>query len=556
MKATASLAARLPLGLVVPFAPLAGSTALAGAVAGAMMGAMAGVVAGVMMPAPAFAQEVVQPLPPQSVSDLSNALQRLARDSQNVAALIDAGNASIQLGDIDAAIGFFGRAQELSPRNGQIKLGLASAYIRKQRPLDALRLFDEAQTLGAPISAMAGDRGLAYDLVGDTASARQQYTAALAAREDATVRQRLALNHAISGDRRAFDAVLAPLLAQNATMAYRVQAFGLAILGDDAAAIDVAGRAMPQDQSARIAPYLRYMSQLTRAQQAAAANFGVFPQAAQIGQDRPRIAQYTPASDDRLTPVGQPLGNAAQRAPAATARSRPRAEPRNYRTPRSERRAARTATEASTDLRKQSRSRPATQVAVPTVQTANPAEVAAVLPDNSPGVRCARNAACRSAQYRGTGAGRQCRQFFHPPAFQLPKSQFPAFRFPAFQPGAGRRRGPGAFCRHGRSRYRHGPSPRLCSCTGNVCRVRHARYRCAADGSGSARLRCISICGFYAGAASNRSAPSGGRGHYRDPPAARNRCQGTPQGRSRAGTTCQSAPVLGAGGHGPRPGGA
>lgn len=303
------------------------------------------------------AQEVVQPLPPAGVSDLNEALRLLARNSNNVDALIDAGNASLKVNDVDAAIGFFGRAEELSPGNARIKLGLASAYIRKSRPLDALRLFDEAEAAGISTRALAGDRGLAYDLVGDNASARQQYLSALASGDDALIRQRLAINHAISGDRPGFEAAIAPLMGQDSLLAFRIRAFGLAILGQGAEAVGIAEQAMPRGQASRIAPYLRYMPRLTPAQQAAAANLGVFPQASQIGRDAPRVAGYAglanPASvlvtrDTQLAPQGAPLGPSQPPAAAPPVRADAGTERVSTRSQRrSERRTRRNTTETT-----------------------------------------------------------------------------------------------------------------------------------------------------------------------------------------------------------------
>jgi len=261
----------------------------------------------------AVSQAVVQPLPPAGVAELNSALRRLARNSRNVGALVDAGNASLKVGDVDAAIGFFGRAEELFPGNSAIKIGLAAAFTRKQRPLDALRLFDEAERAGASTDGLASDRGLAYDLVGDNVSAQRHYQTALSGAENAGTRQRLALSHAMAGDREGFERILGPLVAQGDASAYRTRAFGLAILGEDAEAVAIAEAVMPRNLSARIAPYLRYMPRLTKAQQAAAANLGVFPRAAQIGRDNPNIAQYANSpqgrnADARLVPSGTPLG--------------------------------------------------------------------------------------------------------------------------------------------------------------------------------------------------------------------------------------------------------
>lgn len=268
----------------------------------------------------AVSRPVVQPLPPAGVSDLTSALQRLARDSRDVDALIDAGNASLALDDIDAAIGFFGRAQELSPQNPRIKLGLAGAFVRSERPLEALRLFEEAERAGVSTRAFASERGLAYDLVGDSAAAQAQYRLALASGADDETTRRLAISQAIAGDREGFEETLYPLLESQDFASFRARAFGLAILGEEDEAVAIAEAVMPRDLSARIAPYLQYMGRLTRAQQAAAANLGMFPRAAQIGRDDPRIAQYaarrgSPAAapDARLAPQGEPLGPRAQR---------------------------------------------------------------------------------------------------------------------------------------------------------------------------------------------------------------------------------------------------
>ncbi|MXP13490.1 hypothetical protein GRI44_01805 [Altererythrobacter confluentis] len=289
--------------------------------------------------APAHAQSgaaqsraVVQPLPPAGVSDLNSALRRLASNTRDLSALIDAGNASLELNDVDAAIGFFGRADELSPGNAQVKLGLAGAFVRSERPLEALRLFDEAERAGASSVMLAADRGLAFDLVGDPQSAQVQYARALALRPTDEIVRRMAISQAIAGDRAGFEKTLYPLLEKRDLSGYRTRAFGLAILGEEAEAVSIAEAVMPAQLSAKITPYLRYMKRLTTAQQAAAANLGAFPRAAQIGRDDPRIAQYTPParsarrSDTQLTPQGEPLGPRTQ--PNARSQSNTRSQPK------------------------------------------------------------------------------------------------------------------------------------------------------------------------------------------------------------------------------------
>lgn len=272
--------------------------------------------------APAAAQavvsrEVIQSTGSAEVERLNVALRRLAASPADTSALIEAGHAALQLNDLEAAVGFFSRALDLAPGNSQAKLGMAAAQVRSQRPGEALRLFAEAQQAGAAIDAVVADRGLAHDLVGNNSAAQADYRLALSRKNDDAVARRLALSLAISGDRTGFESTLLPMLERRDLAAYRARAFGIAILGDEAEAARIAEAVMPPDLASRIIPYLSYMRHLTRAQQAAAANLGIFPRAAQIGRDDPRIAQAAQGgaapmrSDNRLVPAGEPLGRSS-----------------------------------------------------------------------------------------------------------------------------------------------------------------------------------------------------------------------------------------------------
>ncbi len=265
-----------------------------------------------------ISQAMVQAVPPADAAALNAALRRLARNAGDIDALIDAGNASLALDDIDAALGFFSRAEELSPQNSRVLLGLARATVRSGEPLRALGLFDAAQAAGVERRTMAADKGLAYDLLGDAISAQQEYRFALASGEQDDLRLRLAISQAISGDREGFETTIYPLVARSDPAAFRTRAFAMAILGEDDEAVAIADAVMPKLMSTRIEPYLRYMKRLTPSQQAAAANLGIFPRAAQIGRDSPQVAQYRqrggrPGADTRLAPQGEPLGRRADR---------------------------------------------------------------------------------------------------------------------------------------------------------------------------------------------------------------------------------------------------
>lgn len=285
-------------------------------------------------PAPSVARPVVQPLPGRDSLQLNAALSRLGRDPRDLGALVDAGNAAMAMGDVDAAVGFFRRADQVSPRDPRVKAGLGGAMVRNGDPISAIGLFDDAEQAGAPVVSLAADRGLAHDLVGDNATAQRLYRLVLARGNDDEVTRRLAVSLAISGDKRTSEAVLLPLLRQQDKAAWRVRTFALAILGDPEDAIRTAKTILPEGLAENMAPYLRYMPRLTKAQQASAALLGSFPRASEIGRDDPRIAQFAgtlpvvrvAAADTPLVPKGEPLGKATRASRQAAQRSRP-AEP-------------------------------------------------------------------------------------------------------------------------------------------------------------------------------------------------------------------------------------
>lgn len=283
-----------------------------------------------------ISRPVVQSLPSRGSYELNAALTRLAANPRDVNALIDAGNAALALGDSEAAMGFLGRADQLSPANPRVKATLASAMVRNENPYDAIPLFDAAERAGATDAMLAGDRGLAYDLVGDNPSAQRFYRQALAAMPAAgmggeqrdEITRRLALSLAIEGDRKGFETTLLSQLRAPDTAAWRTRAFGLAILGDHAEAVKIAYGTMTRDLADAMAPYLRYMVRLTPAQQAAAANFGHFPRASQVGRDDPRAAVFASAvtrrprsADAGLVPEGKPLGGKAATAKADSSKA-------------------------------------------------------------------------------------------------------------------------------------------------------------------------------------------------------------------------------------------
>lgn len=288
---------------------------------------------GVFVPAAAqdsTSREVVQPLPSPEVQRLNRALLELARQPRRVNALLEAADASLAVDDLDAAAGFYGQAADIEPDDPRVKLGLARVYLRSGMPLEAMPLLNAALTAGASPRDVLSDQALAFDLVGDQASAQAAYRRAIELNpQDDEARRRLALSHAISGNEAAFQETLAPLLEARDVAAFRARAFGLAIMGQQERAEGIVNQVMPRDLALRINPYLAYMPRLTATQQAAAANLGIFPRVADIGREDPRIARFARegAAGSRLQPSGEPFGSAPATVVAAAPTPTPAATP-------------------------------------------------------------------------------------------------------------------------------------------------------------------------------------------------------------------------------------
>jgi Flp pilus assembly protein TadD len=318
------------------------------------------------VPAPLFAQEeVLQPVEPQqslapnalqlaqaaaargdSAEALSRFLRILATTPDDVTALAGAGRAALDVGDTNAAAGFFSRADVLDPRNGQVKAGLAGTMLANGNARAALRLFNDAVGMGVAPADIAADRGLAYDLRGLPKRAQADYALALRAHPSNETIRRLAMSQAIAGDGVSALATLDPLLRKQDVPAWRDRVFINALVGDLAGAQRDAPLVMPPDQVAALAPYLPRLAGLKAADKAAAVHLGRFPgegalepkpvvvAAPRIQVDRatltppPAPVSATPpapaqsfaevkAAAETVRPAGQTPTPAAGRAPAA-----------------------------------------------------------------------------------------------------------------------------------------------------------------------------------------------------------------------------------------------
>ncbi len=239
---------------------------------------------------------VVQPLPPPAaVERLNGNLAKLSRTPQDVDALLGAGQAALDLGDVQAANGFFTRANMVNASLPQAKLGLAVVQLALKQPQDAAANFDAAERLGANARDKLADRGLAYDLTGQQAKAQRDYQAALLANPaDARARARYAVSLGISGHLAEAEKLLEPALRAGDREAWRFRAFIYAMNGRPTEARNITQSVMPKGLADALEPYMVRVPLLTPAQKAAAAHYGDFP--ANVLRMTPPAAQVTVAA--------------------------------------------------------------------------------------------------------------------------------------------------------------------------------------------------------------------------------------------------------------------
>lgn len=268
---------------------------------------------------------------------LAQNLRVLAREPRNFQALIAAGRAALETGDAQAAVGFFGRAQDVSPQAWQPQAGMAATMVAMGDPQGAMTYFARAQQYGAAHILIAVDRGLAFDLLGDQAKAQSDYRAALVGADADEARRRLALSLAISRDIKGAAAVIEPLLVRRDPQALRVNAFVLALAGDREGARRTIDSAMP-GAGMRFEPFFKVLPVLRAEEKAAAVHLGIFP--ADASQ---RYAQAEPVPS---SPVVS-LGNSSPPRQATVAKNKPRRPEKRAEAPR---RAVREAAQPSTYL--------------------------------------------------------------------------------------------------------------------------------------------------------------------------------------------------------------
>jgi hypothetical protein len=274
-------------------------------------GVLTACVAGLATALPAAAQTTYSGYAETPSAALVRYIHTLASDPKDFAALIGAGKASLEIGDPQAAAGFFARADEVNPRSPLPQAGMGAVSVASGDPRSAMPYFTRAVQLGAPTATIGCDRGLAYDLLGQQHQAQADYRTALNGPDATEARRRLALSLAISGDKPGALQALAPLSARGDASTSRIRAFVLALTGDSKGAMIAIDAAMPGSWS-RVSPFLQRLPALRPDQKAAAVNLGIFPDSGSTALASNTVSSpYGAPPTDRLASIDDLLRDPA-----------------------------------------------------------------------------------------------------------------------------------------------------------------------------------------------------------------------------------------------------
>ncbi|OAN57145.1 SPOR domain-containing protein [Sphingomonas sp. TDK1] len=245
---------------------------------------------------PALAQsEVVQAHNPDADA-LATQMRVLAENPRDIEALLAAARLSTRLGDLSGALALLQRAESIELTNPRIASNRAAVLVRQERPGEALKLFQQAESRGVDPREFAADRGFAYDLLGQPLLAQRDYRLALATKRENDVVRRYALSLGISGNRAEAERELDSLLRAQDRAAWRDRAFILAMNGDVPGAEKIAATVLPGAAGKNLLPFFRRIAALGPADRAFAVHFGALsPTPARLADARmaPSLPAYT-----------------------------------------------------------------------------------------------------------------------------------------------------------------------------------------------------------------------------------------------------------------------
>ena len=198
----------------------------------------------------------IRPMPKAPSAALARYVRTLASDPKDFGSLIGAGKAALELGDTQAAAGFFARADEVNPRSPLPQAGMGAVSVANGEAQAALPYFTRAQQLGAPVAIIRLRPRPRLRLARPAGEGAGRLSRRAGRPDGDEARRRLALSLAISGDKAGALQTLAPLMAKGDAAAARARAFVCALTGDSNGAMVAIDAAMPGSW-ARVPPFLQ-----------------------------------------------------------------------------------------------------------------------------------------------------------------------------------------------------------------------------------------------------------------------------------------------------------
>lgn len=170
------------------------------------------------------------------------------------------------------------------PRNPDALIGLAGTLIAQQKPDEALALLQRAEDLNGNRGRIAAQRGIAFDLQGNTGSAQAAYAAALNANTgDAVTTQRMALSLALGRQ----DGAALTLMKRfgnepESAEVRRTLALIHALGGRQADAAEIAASLYPLAEAQKMRAFYAQLPRLAPRDRAVAVHFGLLPGGAPV----------------------------------------------------------------------------------------------------------------------------------------------------------------------------------------------------------------------------------------------------------------------------------
>ena len=183
----------------------------------------------------------------QPTAALARYVRTLASDPEGFRVADRRRPAALELGDAQAAAGFFARADEVNPRSPLPQAGMGAVSVANGEPQAALALFHPRaaawRAASRPSAAIAASHTICW---ASRREAQADYRAALTGPDGDEARRRLALSLAISGDEADALAALAPLVGQGRRRCGAGRApSSLRLTGDSNGAMVAINAAMP-----------------------------------------------------------------------------------------------------------------------------------------------------------------------------------------------------------------------------------------------------------------------------------------------------------------------